>query len=492
MRCGRRRARLRRAGRRRRGRSATRRRRSSGSPRARARSGRRCSGRTAWASSSRTARRPGSGAPPDRRLPGTSRCSASPARSLTPSSRSAVASGFRCVVSSGAEAVTDAADYLAFFAEDEGTRAVGLFLETVRRPDAFVAALDGVRCGGQAGRLPQGRPLRGGGAGGARRTPARSSARTRAFSAVLRRYGAIEVEDFHELVETLEMLGRGAGRAGSRIGAISESGGECALLADQAEAAGIPFEPLPSRARAAPAGRVPELPRARQPARRVGGRRGERVVYPRSLELMAESGAFDILVAQADLSQFRDPGNEEWCELTLRTLARAARPEPASSSPGRPCTAPTHRAHSRSSHASSTSRSCAGRATRCSRSRESRACGPSRSPPTADAMPDITDLLPARRRALRARVGARARALRRPVRPASPGGDPRRRGTRRPRSSDSPSWSSSTARRTRAARVASSSDLRLAGRGGGRGTNGSAGPCSSPSRSSRATRCCAA
>ncbi|MCS7008197.1 MAG: CoA-binding protein, partial [Gaiellaceae bacterium] len=52
--------------------------------------------------------------------------------------------GFRCVVSSGAEAVTDAADLLGFLAEDEGTRAVGLFLETVRRPDAFAAAL--ARC----------------------------------------------------------------------------------------------------------------------------------------------------------------------------------------------------------------------------------------------------------------------------------------------------------------------------------------------------------
>src|SRR5215831_676824 len=44
--------------------------------------------------------------------------------------------GFRCIVSSGAEAVTDAADYVSFFAEDDGTRAVGLFLETVRRPEA--------------------------------------------------------------------------------------------------------------------------------------------------------------------------------------------------------------------------------------------------------------------------------------------------------------------------------------------------------------------
>jgi acetyltransferase len=227
--------------------------------------------------------------------------------------------GFRCIVSSGAEAVTDAADYLAFFAEDEGTQAVGLFLETVRRPDAFMAALE--RCaltGKIVACLKVGRSD-----AAARAALSHTGAlvgSTRAFSAVLRRYGAVEVEDFHELVETLELLGRGGKPGGSRIGAISESGGECALLADRAEAAGIPFEPLPpelaSRLQA-------EFPNYLSPGNPLDAWAVEEasLVYPRSLELMAESGAFDILIAQADLSQFRDPGNDEWCELTLRTLA---------------------------------------------------------------------------------------------------------------------------------------------------------------------------
>ena len=227
--------------------------------------------------------------------------------------------GFRCIVSSGAEAVTDAADYLAFFAEDEETRAVGLFLETVRRPDAFVAALE--RCA-LAGKtvvcLKVGRSE-----AAARAALSHTGAlvgSTRAFSAVLRRYGAVEVEDFHELVETLELLGRGGRPHGSRIAAISESGGECALLADQAEAAGIPFEPLPPEL----ASRLSaEFPNYLAPGNPLDAWAVEEasLVYPRSLELLAESGAFDILVAQADLSQFRDPGNDEWCELTLRTLA---------------------------------------------------------------------------------------------------------------------------------------------------------------------------
>jgi acyl-CoA synthetase (NDP forming) len=227
--------------------------------------------------------------------------------------------GFRCVVSSGAEAVTDAADYLDFFAEDEGTHAVGLFLETVRRPQAFVDALE--RCalsGKTVVCLKVGRSE-----AGARAALSHTGALVgsgRAFSAVLRRYGAVEVDDFHELVETLELLGRGGRPRGTRIGGISESGGECALLADQAEAAGIPFEPLSAVLAERLSAEFPNYLAPGNPLDAWAVEEAE-VVYPRSLELLADSGAFDIVIAQADLSQFRDETNDDWCELTLRTLA---------------------------------------------------------------------------------------------------------------------------------------------------------------------------
>ena len=124
--------------------------------------------------------------------------------------------GLRCVVSSGAEAVTDAADFLAFFADDPATRAVGLFLETVRRPEAFVDAL---RACAEAGKpvvcLKVGRSE-----AAARAALSHTGALVgsdRAFSAVLRRHSAIEVDDFHELVETLEILGRRRWPVGTRI-----------------------------------------------------------------------------------------------------------------------------------------------------------------------------------------------------------------------------------------------------------------------------------
>jgi acetyltransferase len=231
--------------------------------------------------------------------------------------------GIRYVVSSGAEAVTDAADFLAFFADDPSTLAVGLFLETVRRPDVFVDALR--RC------AEAGKPVVclkvGHSEAAARAALSHTGALVgsdRAFSAVLRRYSAIEVGDFHELVETLEILGRRHWPRGARIAGISESGGECALLADQAEAAGIPFEPLSPGLAGALSQAFPNYLAPGNPLD-AWGIADETEVYPRSLGLLAASGEFDVLVAQVDLSQFRDPTNNEWSELTLRTLARLAR-----------------------------------------------------------------------------------------------------------------------------------------------------------------------
>ncbi len=229
--------------------------------------------------------------------------------------------GFRCVISSGAETVRDAADFCALLAEDERTGAVALFLETVRRPAAFMHALEllakadkPVVC------LKAGRSQ-----AGARATLAHTGAiagSTRAFSALLRRFGALEVDDFPELVETLAVLGCGRRPRGARVAAISESGGEAALLADAGEAAGLPFSPLPPQlARLL----CEEFPNYRSPENPLDAWAVDAVdkVFPRSLELMAGSGAFDILLAQIDHSQFRGDWEQDWVKLIVRSLAGA-------------------------------------------------------------------------------------------------------------------------------------------------------------------------
>ncbi len=229
--------------------------------------------------------------------------------------------GFRSVVSSGGEAVTDAADVLGFFAQDEGTGAVGLFLEAVRRPVEFASAL--ARCA-EAGKpvvcLKVGRSQ-----AAARAALAHTGAvvgSERAFSALLHRYGAVEVDDFTALVETLEVLGRARRPRGKRIAAISESGGEGALLADQGEAAGIPFEPLPEAIAAELTARFPNYGAPGNPLDAWAIDEAD-AVFPGSIEVLVGSGAFDIVVAQADQSQFRGAEEHEWCFMIVKALAEA-------------------------------------------------------------------------------------------------------------------------------------------------------------------------
>ena len=229
--------------------------------------------------------------------------------------------GFRCVVSCGGEASRDAADLLAFLAGDEETAAVGLFLETVRRPAAFARALE--LCA-EAGKpvvcLKVGRSE-----GAARATLAHTGAvvgSARAFSGVLRRFGAIEVDDFHDLLETLEVLGSPRRIRGRRIGAISESGGECALLADRGEAVGLTFELLPEELAEALTAEFPNYLTPQNPLDAWAIADAD-VVFPRSLELMAASGAYDILVAQVDLSRFRGQDEGGWCSMIVEALADA-------------------------------------------------------------------------------------------------------------------------------------------------------------------------
>src|ERR1051325_330947 len=56
---------------------------------------------------------------------------------------------FSHVVSSGNEAVLCMADYLEYLVEDPHTAVVGLFVETIRQPDRFVAALDRAAAAGK-------------------------------------------------------------------------------------------------------------------------------------------------------------------------------------------------------------------------------------------------------------------------------------------------------------------------------------------------------
>jgi acetate---CoA ligase (ADP-forming) len=152
--------------------------------------------------------------------------------------------GLRTIVSTGNEAAGDAADWVAFLADDPETRAIGVMLETVRRPGAFAAALTRAAAAGK----PVAALKTGTSVVGAERALAHSGAiagSDAAFDAFCRAHGVIRSLDYGDWVEVLDILGCGRRPRGPRLVVVTNSGGEGEHAADLAERAGLPLAPLP-------------------------------------------------------------------------------------------------------------------------------------------------------------------------------------------------------------------------------------------------------
>jgi acetate---CoA ligase (ADP-forming) len=155
---------------------------------------------------------------------------------------------FNLVVSAGNELVTSAAAYLDHALDLPSTRVVALFLETVREPAAFRAAL--AKAAARtipvvALKVGQGRAARA-------MVAAHSGAlagEDGAYQALFDAYGVVRVATLDELADTCELLaGRRAGPGA--LAAIHDSGGERAHLLDVTERLRVPLAELSETTRA--------------------------------------------------------------------------------------------------------------------------------------------------------------------------------------------------------------------------------------------------
>ncbi len=148
--------------------------------------------------------------------------------------------GLNLAVSAGQEFVTTVADYLTYALGLESTKAVGLFIETVRDPDGFREALaianerDVPVVALKVGREERTREL----------VAAHSGAlagEDGAYEALFDAYGVSRVESLDEMGDTLALFaaGRRAGPGG--LASVHDSGGERALMVDAAAEVGVPF-----------------------------------------------------------------------------------------------------------------------------------------------------------------------------------------------------------------------------------------------------------
>jgi acyl-CoA synthetase (NDP forming) len=148
--------------------------------------------------------------------------------------------GLNLAVSAGQEFVTTVADYLGYALGLESTKAVGLFIETVRDPDGFRSALglanerDIPVVALKVGREERTREL----------VAAHSGAlagEDGAYEALFDAYGVSRVESLDEMADTLAMFAAGRRAGPGALASVHDSGGERALLVDAASAVGVPL-----------------------------------------------------------------------------------------------------------------------------------------------------------------------------------------------------------------------------------------------------------
>ncbi|GIV00718.1 MAG: acetyl-CoA synthetase [Actinomycetota bacterium] len=150
---------------------------------------------------------------------------------------------FNLVVSSGQELVTTAADYLAYALELESTRAIGLFIETIRDPEGFRDAMRAARERDvpvvvlKVGREALTREM----------VAAHSGAlagEDGAYEALFEAEGIHRVESLDEMADTLALFAAGRRAGPGALATAHDSGGERALMVDAAAAVGVPLATL--------------------------------------------------------------------------------------------------------------------------------------------------------------------------------------------------------------------------------------------------------
>jgi acyl-CoA synthetase (NDP forming) len=144
---------------------------------------------------------------------------------------------FSYAVSSGNEVDLDLADYLDFLIDDPHTKQIVLFIEGIRRPQAFMRAA--------ARALEAGKPVLAIKTGATQKSRSAAQSHTgaiggdyAAYLAMCERYGIINCRSLDDLLETALAFQCGRLPKGPRIGFVTTSGGTVDLLYVYAETEG--------------------------------------------------------------------------------------------------------------------------------------------------------------------------------------------------------------------------------------------------------------
>jgi acyl-CoA synthetase (NDP forming) len=139
--------------------------------------------------------------------------------------------GLSQLIATGNEADIDVADAVAYLAQDNGTRVIALYLETIRKPALFRQAAAAVAEVGKKLVIYKVGRSEAGARSAASHTGALAG-EDRVFDAFFRQIGAIRADRYTDLIDIPAALAAAPGLAGNRIAIVTHTGGAAGLVAD--------------------------------------------------------------------------------------------------------------------------------------------------------------------------------------------------------------------------------------------------------------------
>jgi acyl-CoA synthetase (NDP forming) len=146
--------------------------------------------------------------------------------------------GVSLLVSMGNESMVSMTDVMRYLIDDEATRVIALFIESVRKPAEFLAlAREALAKGKPIVAVKVGRSQMG--ARVARAHTGSLVGDDAVVDAVFRQNGVIRVDSLEDLIITAGLLAESGPLPGNRFGFVTASGGASEIIADRAEDEGI-------------------------------------------------------------------------------------------------------------------------------------------------------------------------------------------------------------------------------------------------------------
>lgn len=209
------------------------------------------------------------------------------------------------LVTLGNEAMITAGHVLDFLVEDESTRAIALYMESVREPEVFRRAALRATAAGKAVVV-----LKAGSSELAARTAAAHTGALvgddKVVDAVFRQCGVIRVDSIEDMLITAGLTAHTGPLAepDTGIGVVSISGGACGIIADRAADAGMPLPDLRPDTERALASILPPYGTVQNPLDLTGAAVIDPSLFPKSITAMADDPGVGAVVVVSGVPAF--------------------------------------------------------------------------------------------------------------------------------------------------------------------------------------------